>query len=95
MHFCRSRVLRAEHKLLAVLRMLACGNFQQTAGDYIGICQSTMCRILPEVCTAILEHRNSIIYMPRNENEMRQRAAEFASISDFPRCIGAIDCPVA
>lgn len=83
----RSRELRAEHKLLA------CGNFQQTAGDYIGISQSTVCRILPEVCAAILEHRRNIIYMPHNENEMRQRAAEFASISDFPRCIGAIDSP--
>lgn len=29
--------------------------------------------------------------MPRNEDEMRQRAAEFAAIADFPRCIGAID----
>lgn len=49
----RSRELTAEHKLLAVLRFMSCGNFQQTAGDYIGIAQNTLSMILPSVCNAI------------------------------------------
>lgn len=44
-----SRELTAEHKLLAVLRIFACGNFEQTAADYIGISQPSMANILPKV----------------------------------------------
>lgn len=87
-----SRELTAEHKLLAVLRFLACGNFQLTAGDYIGVSQPTVCIILPQVCGAILEHFNSTVCMPRNEAECLAKAFAFANIAGFPRCIGAIDC---
>lgn len=45
----RTRELTAENKLLAVLRFFACGNFQQTAADYVGISQPTMANILPQV----------------------------------------------
>lgn len=88
----RSRELTAEHKLLAVLRFMSCGNFQQTAGDYIGIAQNTLSMILPSVCNAILRHMGDIIRMPRNEQECLAKAAAFAEIDGFPRCIGAIDC---
>lgn len=77
---------------MAVLRLLACGNFQQTAGDYIGVSQPTVCRILPEVCDAILEHFDIIAYMPRNQAECLAKASAFAGIAGMPRCIGAIDC---
>lgn len=49
LYSCSSRELTAEHKLLGVLRMLACGNFEQTAADYIGISQPTVANILPSV----------------------------------------------
>lgn len=88
----RSRELTAEHKLLGVLRLLACGNFQQTAGDYIGISQPTMSRILPGVCDAILYYIGDIVYMPRTERECLMKATAFVNIAGFPRCIGAIDC---
>lgn len=88
----RSRELTAENKLLASLRMLACGNFQQTAADYAGVSQPTVCRILPIVCDAILQHLPTFIRMPQTENERLAKAAAFAQIADFPRCIGAIDC---
>lgn len=91
-NFVSSRELTAEQKLLAVLRMLACGNFEQTAADYIGISQPTMRTILPFVCSAILRHFNAFVRMPESEEECLVKAAEFAAIAGFPRCIGAIDC---
>lgn len=81
----------AEHKLLAVLRFCACGNFQQTAADYIGISQQTFSRILDDVCEALREHLPIYIHMPRNDDECRATAAEFAKVCDFPMCIGAVD----
>lgn len=90
--FYSSRELTPEHKLLAVLRLFACGNFEQTAADYIGISQSTVSRILPSVCKAILKHLPRFIWMPQTEEERLSKAAAFAEIADFPRCIGAIDC---
>lgn len=91
-YFFSSRELSAEQKLLAVLRFLACGNFQQTAADYIGVSQTTVCSILPQVCDAILEHANAVVCMPRNQEECLARAVAFAEIAGFPRCVGAIDC---
>lgn len=88
----RSRELTAENKLLAALRMVACGNFQQTAGDYTGVSQQTVSRILPLVCGAILRHLPTYIRMPQTENERLAKASTFAEIAGFPRCIGAIDC---
>lgn len=78
--------------MLAVLRMLSCGNFEQTAADYIGISQPTMAKILPSVCDAILLHFDDIVRMPRTEHERLAKASEFAKLAGFPRCIGAIDC---
>lgn len=88
----RSRELTAEHKLLAVLRLFACGNMEQTAADYIGISQPTVANILPSVCDAILRHLKAVIHMPRTEQERLAKATAFAELADFPRCIGAIDC---
>lgn len=88
----RSRELTAENKLLAALRMVACGNFQQTAGDYTGVSQQTVSKILPLVCDAILRHLPTYIRMPQTENERLAKASAFAEIAGFPRCIGAIDC---
>lgn len=88
----RSRELTAEHKLLAVLRLFACGNMDQTAADYIGISQPTVANILPSVCDAILRHLHAVIHMPRTEQERLVKATAFAELADFPRCIGAIDC---
>lgn len=110
----RSRELTAEQKLLVVLRLLACGSFQQTAADYIGMAQTTVSRILPsvqkcfpitfrifidffsirviKVCDAILLYLHEFVRMPQTDNERLAKAAAFAAIADFPRCIGAIDC---
>lgn len=91
-YFLSSRELTAEQKLLAVLRFLACGNFQQTAGDYIGVAQATVCKVLSPVCDAILKHMNTFVRMPRSPQECFAKAIAFADIADFPQCIGAIDC---
>ncbi|XP_055839397.1 putative nuclease HARBI1 [Episyrphus balteatus] len=88
----RSRELTAEHKLLAVLRLLACGNMEQTAADYAGISQPTVANILPAVCDAILRQLDEFIWMPRTNEERLQKATSFARLGNFPRCIGAIDC---
>lgn len=72
--------------------MMAVGNFEQTSADYIGIAQSTLSKILPQVCDAVLKHFDTFVHMPRNEQECLQKAAAFAALAGFPRCIGAIDC---
>lgn len=89
---CSSRELTAETKLLGILRYLACGNFQQTAADYIGISQATISKILMPVCGATLTLSDRYIRMPATEQECLVKAADFADIAGFPRCIGAIDC---
>lgn len=75
----RSRKLNAEHKLLAVLRLFACGNTEQTAADYIGILQPSVANILPSVCDAILRH----LHKPRTGRERFAAATAFAELADF------------
>lgn len=87
----RSRELTAEAKLLGILRYLPCGNFQQTAGDYIGISQPTMSQILIPVCDAILTLFHRYVRMPATEQECLAKSGDFGDIAGFPRCIGAID----
>lgn len=43
-----------------MVRMMAVGNFEQTSADYIGIAQTTMSKILPQVCDAILKHFDTL-----------------------------------
>lgn len=78
----RSRELTAEQKLLAVLRFLACGNFQQTAADYIGMAQTTVSRILPSVKQIVFQSLfafSSIFFYPCHQG-VRRNIAAFARI---------------
>lgn len=81
-----------EQQLLIFLRFLACGNMQLTVADVVHVSPTSVCRILPKVCNALLRHLHSFVKMPANAEELRAAAVAFYDIARFPRTIGAIDC---
>lgn len=65
---------------------------QLTVADVIRVSQPTVCRVLPKVCDALLEHIHTFIKMPETVEEREQAAIAFYRFAHFPRTIGAIDC---
>ena len=71
---------------------MASGSMQLVVADVIRVSASTVCRVLPEVCMALIAHLNTFIKMPTTLQERENAAAQFFEIAGFPRTIGAIDC---
>lgn len=80
------------NQLLCALRFYATGSQLITCGDFIGIHESTACRIVHKVTDAIARLYPEYIRMPVTQEKRRQAAHDFYQISRFPRVIGAIDC---
>ncbi|RVE40628.1 hypothetical protein evm_014723 [Chilo suppressalis] len=85
---CISPVLQ----LLITLRFYATGSFYITIGDFGGIHNSTICRIIKKVTGAIASLRQTFIQLPRSDEDIRRTQEEFYKIARFPRIISAIDC---
>lgn len=81
-----------EQQLLIALRFLASGSMQITVADVVRVSVSTICRVLPKVCAAFLEHFDRYIRMPETPDEREAAAVAFYRFAEFPRTIGAIDC---
>lgn len=81
-----------EQQLLILLRFLASGNMQITVGDVVKVSQTTVSRVLPKVCIALLGHFDTFIRMPETLEERNEACRAFFKFSEFPRTIGAIDC---
>lgn len=89
---CSPRYITPEQQLLITLRFLASGNMQLTVADVVRTSQTSVSRILPKVCMALIAHLPNLVKMPDTEAEREMAAAEFHRIAQFPRTIGAIDC---
>lgn len=89
---CSPRYITPEEKLLILLRFMAAGSMQVVVADIVGVSQTSVSRILPEVCMALLQHLRTFIRMPETAHERQEAAARFYEIAEFPRTIGAIDC---
>lgn len=61
-------------------------------GDFGGIHKSTASRVIRNVTSALLHHRNRFIYFPVTDNERQATQQQFYNIARLPRVIGALDC---
>lgn len=76
---------------MLALRFYATGSMQQVIGDIAGIHNSTVCKCVFRVSSAIASLARNYIQMPTNE-ESETISCQFYEIARFPKVIGAIDC---
>lgn len=75
--------------MLATLRFYATGSFFIVMGDFIGISESSMSKVVKQTSIAIAQLKSKFIHFPSNR---RETIEDFHSIAGFPNVIGAIDC---
>lgn len=78
------------NQLLTTLRWYASNSHQISVGDFMGLNQSTVSRIVSKVTNAIAGLRPLYINMPTN-NEILHTQEKFYRIARFPRVVGCID----
>lgn len=61
-------------------------------GDFCGISQPTVHRIIHRVTAAIAGLRGEFIKFPQTEAEIRREQLGFYNIARFPKAVGAMDC---
>ncbi|KAK9976429.1 hypothetical protein ABG768_021634 [Culter alburnus] len=77
-------------QILITLRFLACGTFHRETGDLCGVGESTVCKIVHKVCSAICELKKDFIKFP-NAAEQATYKVDFYEYGNFPGVIGCID----
>lgn len=84
--------LSAEKKLAMTLYFLKdTGSLAMTANTF-GVALCTVSKHIIEVCYAISKHLGpKYMFLPRNEDEMREKAAEFEAKFGMPQAFGCID----
>lgn len=74
------------------LRYLATGSFLLTVADFTGVSQSSACRYIHQVCSAIAMQRPKFVHFPKTQADTRRVVTGFYDCGKFPRVIGAVDC---
>ncbi|KAM6979620.1 LOW QUALITY PROTEIN: uncharacterized protein FYW47_018776 [Aplochiton taeniatus] len=74
--------------LQITLRFLACGTFHRETGDFCGVSESTVCKIIHKVCNAC--ELKKIIKFPNTADPATYKV-EFYEYGNFPGVIGYID----
>lgn len=77
---------------MVALRVFALGTFQSAVGDFGGVSQSSVSRILHRVAESLAAHTQDYIKMPETDEERLNACQAFYMLKRFPRTIGAIDC---
>lgn len=90
-HGNRGRPVPASVQVLATIRYLGKGAYEEDVGDIHSFHQSTLSRIVRRVVTAIATHRDRFIYMPQTAEDVRKTKQDFFNIANCPSIIGAID----
>ncbi|XP_063894763.1 putative nuclease HARBI1 [Helicoverpa armigera] len=88
----RNQCVPPMHQLLLALRFYATGTFYVTIGDFGGLHNSTICKIVKRVTKAIATLRPNFVNLPENREEIIAIQERFHNIARFPRVIAAIDC---
>lgn len=78
-------------KILISLRYFATACIHQVIGDFMGVSESSVCKIIPIVAEQIAALRPQFIRMPSTDDELTQTKREFFDIAGVPNVIGAID----
>ena len=86
------KALPAGLKLAVTLRYLASGDSYKSLAFAFRVPCNTICRIIPEVCQAIIDtFMPEVIPMPTEEVEWKAIAHQFYKKWNLPHCIGAVD----
>lgn len=78
-------------KILITLRYYASANFNIVTGDFYGVSESSVCKIIPIVGDRIAALSGTFIRMPTTDREIDQNKREFFKVAGMPAIIGAID----
>lgn len=79
-------------QVLIAMRFYGTGAQQILVGDYAGLHQTTVSRIVKKISTAIAKLRDRFIAFPSNSDKLNDVRRKFYQIALFPGVIGAIDC---
>lgn len=88
----RNQYVPPMQQLLLTLRFYATGSFYVTVGDFGGLHNSTLCKIIKRVTEAISSMRPIFISLPKSREEILSVQEGFYKIARFPRVIAALDC---
>lgn len=88
----RSHAIPVITQILATLRFLASGSFQNVVGDTSGLSQPSMSNIITSVTNILSEKSLNEIKMPAGVIQLQQGMRDFHALAGFPSVIGAIDC---
>ncbi|XP_068234079.1 uncharacterized protein [Palaemon carinicauda] len=79
-------------KLAATLRLLATGNSDQSLQYGFRVEASTICKLIPEVCKAIITvYKDKVLRCLKTEEEWKEVAARLSSRWNYHKCLGAVD----
>ena len=86
--------INPDQRLAICLYRLARGDYLYTIGDMVGLAESTACRIVVEVCTAIIEELWSETvdtHFPKTNDEFKEKLLDMDAEWQFPYAFAAID----
>lgn len=81
----------SRERLAVTLRFLATGDSYTSLQYLFRIAKSTISRIIPEVCDALIHSLKEYVMLPSTTEEWLQIATEFERKWNFPHAVGAMD----
>lgn len=78
-------------KILITLRYYATASYHMVSGDFYGVSESSVCRIVPRVSDMIAALRERFIQMPTTAAEIEENKRDFFNVAGMPSIIGAVD----
>ena len=85
------KAISTEQRVAITLWFLSTGSDYRTIGHLFGVSKSTVCVVMKEVCTAIVECLlPKYIKIPTGAT-LRENVEAFKTELGFPQCVGAVD----
>ena len=95
---CKEFVVEApinpDQRLAICLYRLAKGDHIYVIGEMVGLAESTVCQIVVEVCTVIIEElwlETIEIHFPKSNDEFQEKLLDMDAEWQFPYTFAAID----
>ena len=84
--------ISVEERLAVTLYRLGCGSYYHTLSEMSGIAESTICKIVPEVCSTLVnELWDEFVSFPRTSDEYKEKLSEMDTQWQFKYAFCAID----
>ncbi|XP_063063602.1 putative nuclease HARBI1 [Engraulis encrasicolus] len=87
----RSSPLPVALQVMLALRFFASGTFQMVLGGTLGVSQSSVCRVVRDVATALCGRAGMFIKFPTTAAQCITIKQQFSDIAGFPNVLGAVD----